>query len=152
MYNSTILTSTSKAIVDLISDKLFPSVDILLVDKEPIPSFTLKLLALLFELQPNLMKTFKKLGKLPLLLDLFDTSSTRLTQHTLKIIQSYCASGELTSQQLVQLLPKTKKILAHYIDTSQELFIEFPLDILLTIINVLYFEKKENLNQNSHEI
>lgn len=85
------------------------------------------------------MKTFKKLGKLPLLLDLFDTSSTRLTQHTLKIIQSYCASGELTSQQLVQLLPKTKKILAHYIDTSQELFIEFPLDILLTIINVLYF-------------
>jgi hypothetical protein len=30
-----------------------------------------------------------------------------------------CASGELTSQQLNQLLPKTKKILTHYIEKSQ---------------------------------
>lgn len=29
---------------------------------------------------------------------------------------------------------------------------EFPLDILLTIISVLYKDKKENLNQNSQEL
>jgi hypothetical protein len=90
-------------------------VDLLLADKEPIPSFALKLLALLFELQPSFMKTFKKLGKLPLLLELYDSSSNKLTQHTLKIVQSLCASGEMSSQQLIQLLPKTKKILSHYI-------------------------------------
>jgi hypothetical protein len=142
LYNSTILSATNKQVLELISDKLLTAVDILMSDKEPIPAFTLKLLALLFELQPSLMKAFKKLGKLGIVLDLYDSNSPRLTQHTLKIVQSLCASGELASQQLSQLLPKTKKILNHYIETSQELFLEYPLDILLTIISVLYKDKK----------
>lgn len=115
LYNSTILSATNKQVLELISDKLLPAVDLLLADKEPIPAYTLKLLALLFELQPVLMKAFKKLGKLPLVLELYDSASPKLTQHTLKIVQSLCASGELTAQQLCLLLPKTKKILNHYI-------------------------------------
>lgn len=98
LYSSAIFATTNKGIIELISDKLLPAIDILLADKEPIPSFTLKLLALLFELQPGFMKTFKKLGKFNLLLDLYDTNSSKLTQNTLKIIQSFCASGELTPQ------------------------------------------------------
>ena len=88
------------------------------------------------------MKSFKKLGKVTMILDLYDSGSNKLTQHTLKIVQSLCASGELTSQQLSLLLPKTKKILNHYVETSQELFLEYPLDILITIISGLDKDKK----------
>lgn len=149
LYNSTILSTTNKQVLELITERLLPTVDFLLADKEPIPSYTLKLLALLFELQPVLIKSFKKLGRLALLLDIYDCNSNKLTQHTLKIVQLLCASGELTTHQLGMLLPKTKKILNHYIETSQELFLEYPLDILLTIISILYRDKKENLSHQN---
>ena len=115
MYNSIILQSTRQTIIGSVNEAFFPVVGNLLQEKEPIPSFTLKILALLFELHPTFLKTYKKYNPFSLLSSFYSPSSSKLTQHTLKIIHSFCLRGELTPSELLGILESTKLILSHYI-------------------------------------
>jgi hypothetical protein len=58
IYDSTILTSTTTKITCLINDHLIPQVDFLLHQEEAVNSMTLKLIAVLFQINNSFVIKF----------------------------------------------------------------------------------------------
>ncbi len=128
IYDSTILTSTTSKISVLINDHLIPQLDFLLnhEQEEAVASMTLKLIAVLFQINKAFIQRFCETCKFVSIVKYYNQYSS---VNVLKAIQLLVSSSYLKEQELEMILPITQKILKHYIVSGQQIYLEYPLDI-----------------------
>jgi hypothetical protein len=88
---------------------------------------TLSLVAVLFQISRAFVARFCATCQLS---SVFRHYGPNSSANVLKATQLLVGSGCLTDTDLLALLPATLAILAHYVAGSQDIFLEYPLDIL----------------------
>jgi hypothetical protein len=135
LYDSSILTSTTGKITALINDHLIPQLDYLLThqQEEAVASMTLKLIAVLFQISRVFIKQFCDTCQVASITRYYNEYSS---VNVLNAIQLLVRSGYLAEVELQSVFPITHKILKHYIESSQEIYLEYPLDILKNLASI----------------
>jgi hypothetical protein len=88
---------------------------------------TLSLVAVLFQISRSFVARFCETCQLSSVFRHYGPCSSA---NVLKATQLLVSSGCLKDSDLQGLLPATIAILAHYVAGSQDIFLEYPLDIL----------------------
>lgn len=118
----------------MINDHLIPQLDYLLTheaQEEAVASMTLKLIAVLFQINQLFIKRFCETCKFSSILKYYNEYSS---VNVLKAVQLLVASNCLPHKDMESVLPRTEKILKHYIASGQEIYLEYPLDILKHLV------------------
>ena len=136
IFDSSILSTTTSKITAIINDHLIPQLDYLLVheqQEEAVASMTLKLIAVLFQISKVFIHQFCSTCKLTSILKYYNESSS---VNVLKAIQLLTCSGCLQEAQFEGIFPITEQILKYYVHSGQEIYLEYPLDILKNLVKV----------------
>ena len=88
---------------------------------------TLSLVAVLFQISRSFVARFCETCQL---FSVFRHYGPNSSANVLKATQLLVSSGCLKDSDLLGLIPVTIAILAHYVAGSQDIFLEYPLDIL----------------------
>lgn len=101
MYDSTILTATTSKITALVNDHLIPQLDFLLNQEQPqeeaVASMTLKLIAVLFQINQIFIRRFIETCKLNSIIRYFNEGSS---VNVLKATQLLVSSGCLKEKDM----------------------------------------------------
>lgn len=131
IYDSTVLPTTSSRISALVNDHLIPQLDFLLANnssqQDAVASMTLSLVAVLFQISRGFIARFCETCQLSSIFRHYGPASSA---NVLKATQLLVASGCLKEPDLRPLISPTITILAHYVAAAQDIFLEYPLDIL----------------------
>jgi hypothetical protein len=87
----------TRLLSDLLQSRLFPRLQALLQDAEPMPLYALKLLSAVVEKNPPLFaRQLRRAELLPLVAEHYQVGHPRLNRHTINIVKAVVQSKELT--------------------------------------------------------
>ena len=94
---------------------------------------TLKLIAVLFQINALFIQKFCQSCNFDSIAKYYNENSS---VNVLKAMQLLVASGWAGQKELANIVGTTEKILKHYVVSGQEIYLEYPLDIMKYLVKV----------------